>query len=293
MSTLNREETPPKFTRIMLKNKCKFSFILLILIFLGASAFSADKPPESSKFIVICPPKCGTHLISRALQLMTNKKPFHARDYYLDDYSGFVRDMSVCEKKKRFIQTHIPVDQRLIKWFKSRKYKVFTILRDPRDVLISSIHWVFSGNDVDHLIDVPEESFSQLSLEEQISELITGERFGFQLIDRLYRRHYDWLELDRNMLYPTTFEELVGPNGGGDELQQKRVIHEIAQHIGMSLSEEKVDKIATELFGNTNTFRSGQIGAWKKDFSDQNKEEFKRYYGEDLIRLGYEQDFDW
>ena len=54
-----------------------------------------------------------------------------------------------------------------------------------------------------------------------------------------------------------------------------------------------IDKTAANLFGNTRTFRSGKIGEWKKYFTDENKEEFKKHLGKYLIEFGYEKDDNW
>lgn len=45
---------------------------------------------------------------------------------------------------------------------------------------------------------------------------------------------------------------------------------------------------------NTNShYRKGKRGDWKNHFSDTHKQIFKEKYGDLLIKLGYEADFDW
>jgi hypothetical protein len=41
------------------------------------------------------------------------------------------------------------------------------------------------------------------------------------------------------------------------------------------------------------TFRSGKTGEWKKYFTEEHKELFKKVGGELLVKLGYEKDFNW
>jgi hypothetical protein len=41
------------------------------------------------------------------------------------------------------------------------------------------------------------------------------------------------------------------------------------------------------------TFRSGKRGGWQSNFSQENKDLFKKVAGDLLIRLGYETDNDW
>jgi hypothetical protein len=90
------------------------------------------------------------------------------------------------------------------------------------------------------------------------------------------------------------FEDLIGSKGGGDDAKQIATVKAIAKHISVELSEERAQEIATNLFGITkNTFRKGQIGAWKEEFTPEHKKLFKQYGGELLIKLGYEKDLNW
>ena len=89
------------------------------------------------------------------------------------------------------------------------------------------------------------------------------------------------------------FEDLIGPNGGGDWETQLETIQKIADHLGITVTEEKIERVARNLFGGTGTFRKGQIGAWKKHFKEHHKQAFKAIAGQLLVDLGYETDFDW
>jgi hypothetical protein len=89
------------------------------------------------------------------------------------------------------------------------------------------------------------------------------------------------------------FEDLVGSNGGGDDAKQLATVKAIAKHASIELSEERAQEIASNLFGNKGTFRKGQIGAWKEEFTAEHKDLFKQYGGELLIKLGYEKDLNW
>ena len=99
--------------------------------------------------------------------------------------------------------------------------------------------------------------------------------------------------MNNSRVLSVRFESLVGPEGGGAREDQIREIINIGRHMGLKISEEKALAIAQELFGGTNTFRKGQIGAWKEEFSAEHKELFKKHAGQLLIDLGYEKDFDW
>ena len=40
-------------------------------------------------------------------------------------------------------------------------------------------------------------------------------------------------------------------------------------------------------------FRSGKVGYWKEEFTENNKNHFKNLVGDFLIELGYEKDKNW
>ena len=63
--------------------------------------------------------------------------------------------------------------------------------------------------------------------------------------------------------------------------------------MGVDLSLQQVQEIADTLFGDTVTFRKGQIGSWRDLFTPFHKALFKEVMGEELIRLGYESDCNW
>ena len=84
-----------------------------------------------------------------------------------------------------------------------------------------------------------------------------------------------------------------GAKGGGSDQEQINEIINIAKHIQVDISPQEAKDIAHQLFGESNTFRSGQIGSWKKHFSETDKIAFKKIAGQLLIDLGYEKDFNW
>ena len=43
----------------------------------------------------------------------------------------------------------------------------------------------------------------------------------------------------------------------------------------------------------SSNFRSGKIGGWKEEFSQDNIVKFKELVGESLIKLKYEKDINW
>jgi hypothetical protein len=139
------------------------------------------------------------------------------------------------------------------------------------------MHWVqrFPGS-YPHL--------SKLKEEELITEIIK-ETSG------LYNSYLRWI--DEPNVYTTTFENLVGPNGGGSRNKQIMQVINIAKHLGKNITKQEAEKIADSLFGDSYTFRIGKIGSWRGYFSENHKNLFKKYCNDILVKLGYERNARW
>lgn len=173
--------------------------------------------------------------------------------------------------------------------------KVIFITRDPRDVCISLVHYVMKNPEHDL------HSYFQTLPDDHTRLLKTI--CGFKFSDSNRERH--WASIDaffRNRLgwltHPNccsvTFEELVGPNGGGDYIQQELAVRRIANHLGMWLIEKDITNIINNIFSTrTATFRRGQIGNWRQEMLQEHIDAFKEVAGQLLIDLGYETTLDW
>jgi hypothetical protein len=169
-----------------------------------------------------------------------------------------------------------------------RGYKVIFILRDPRDQVLSMQDWMNEGQ----WQWLPVSKMK--NKDEQLEELITGARYNWRCYNGCIGSRYAIASaLPQNSCYITRFEDLVGPEGGGDKDVQLQEIMNIAGFLGLDLPIEKAESVAEESYGDTKTFRHGQIGAWKERFSKKIKQKYKRFYAETLIWLGYEDDYNW
>ena len=99
--------------------------------------------------------------------------------------------------------------------------------------------------------------------------------------------------LNQNSVMVVRFEDLIGPQGGGDQARHKETIIRMGQHMGFSISPEEASQIASRFFGKGATFRKGKIGEWRNHFDEETKEVFKQLAGTHLIDLEYERDLNW
>jgi len=156
------------------------------------------------------------------------------------------------------------------------------LYRDPRDQLLSLLSSAF-GKFV----------LPQLGLDPSVLlwEKNTAINYLICHIDAIYKRYIGWIDFSNT--YAVRFEDLIGPQGGGSSQAQLQNILNIATHTGISVTQEQASLIANGLFGGTPTFHKGQIGTWKKEFTEEHKDLFKKHAGQLLIDLGYEEDMRW
>lgn len=237
------------------------------------------------KIFITTVPKAGTGLLSKLIQLITNRESAFSKDIFeLDPMSEINSQIFIVSHAiyKFQYQEHL-----------TKNVKGLFLLRDPRDLIVSLAHWIKKTN------AWPAE-VTDLPMKQLISKLIHEARLIIfrtnktsNTIDALYREDYlPWLK--QEAIYTTYFEKLVGPHGGGTKQEQIQEIIAIANHCGKSISESEALSIASKSFGvSGGTFREGKIGSWKKHFTPQHKLEFKQIAGQLLIDLGYEKNLSW
>lgn len=169
------------------------------------------------------------------------------------------------------------------------------LIRDPRDLLISQIFhmekWNWPGCP---LLD--RDQFNKATFSQRLDWLISFPNELF-CTDRFFGiKEYVQMSLEL-MKDPSVltcrFEDLVGPRGNGDRSIQIDTVMRLASHFGYPLSHNEAVCIADQLYGDTATFREGQIGSWERTFSQDQKDTFKRSMGSELIELGYVNDNNW
>lgn len=230
-------------------------------------------------------PKAGSFLLYKCIQLITDKQPKHA--YHADQFADW---------ENYFVTNHELPTQQALDGYHKQNIKAVFISRDPRDHVVSTAH--FFKEKLKHPIA------AAMLMPELIIDCIHNSCLWWKYVvfanqdmpkcpsvRTLYDAMMSWAQ--QEFVYATTFEKLVGPRGDGDRDVQIREISTIAAHIGYPITDQRAQDIADNLFGRFETFRQGQIGAWKEDFTQKHKDIFKTVTGNLLITLGYEQQDDW
>lgn len=248
-------------------------------------------------FIVVTPEKTGTHLLTKTLERLVKKK---THNYWCHKMTPeeLVNALKWAEENDAFVHMHALPDQAMIDTLLSHSYKVIFLMRDPRDTMVSLFHYIEIGWAYARLN--LKGQYGNLSKDKKFDEIITGKRYGTSAVRSIILRRLDWMKQDPEFVCTVYFENLIGKEGGGSAQKQKNTIRELAKHIDVKLNATLMKEVTTDLFGaptgtpsNNTTFRKGQIGSWKEEFSRANVFVFKHYFGKDLISLGYERDLAW
>jgi hypothetical protein len=244
---------------------------------------------DNQQVIQISIPKCGTHLLSKVVQLLTDSKSTHwtpITNEPFDDTKYFYISTNAL-----YALTHLPAGEHYIThlfydedhahYLDNKDFRIFFLYRDPRDQSVSSAFFLQKIMPV----------FAKIPFDDFLLSIIDGQFNEGRNVGKLYAEYEEWLKFPN--ILTIRFEDLVGSKGGGSDETQMLTIKKIAQHLGISVSETKINDVISQLFGNTYTFREGKIGSWQKYFKKTHIDAFKQYGSETLIKWGYEKDNNW
>lgn len=255
------------------------------------------------KIVQISMMKAGTHLLVPLIEKMTDKKlVFIGPDACTAFQKGQQDVINVSPRdfhmlsnlpNDKFWVTHSPYVEKYAQTLSLLKYQVFFIYRDPRDVIVSLALYIR---------DKDKEFWpgaQQISLDDTITRLIVGgesmhvtsHHISKKGVLKMYEAYLPWMNLP--FILNIRYEDLVGPQGGGDWDTQINTILIIAEHIGKNISYYEASLYGASIFGGTHSFNKGQIGSWKDYFTKEHIALFKEHAGQLLIDLGYEHDFNW
>lgn len=273
--------------RLFMRQICRLfcPIFLFILCALRLELFAEEKT-EDELFILFSPPKSGTFLAADVLSRITKKEAVMHLDDFPNPRKGIESVIKAFERNG-FMVAH-NFNLKMINFLVKKGVKIIFLLRDPRDQLISMMNWMREGQwnwlKVARIRDQ----------NKQIDELITGSRYGWKCVeDCILERASVVHKLSPDTIYYVYFENLVGVEGGGTLEQQIEEIQNLANFLKIELTIDEITTIANSIYGNSGTFRTGQIGTWKKYFTQRHKDSFKRRYNKYLRWYGYETNAQW
>jgi hypothetical protein len=256
-------------------------------------------PSPGRRFLVNGLPKTGTHLAKKILQLSgIQPHPFTLGAYHADqavmswDKSrassygraieiGALHPKPIHELLLRQLLRSIPPGQvfnghcthtpGLSTLLHEEDIQVVSIIRDPRDVVVSLAEYLKKHDHPQH---------QNQSWNKCLATAIRG--YGQIHESRVpAREERSWGDAwhaflpwqDDNNTLVLHFEDLIGAKGGGSDPAQRDNIRKILHFIDKPAS--SAEKICENVFGGTRTFHVGGMGRWKEKFTPENIALFK------------------
>ncbi|GAB4476170.1 MAG: sulfotransferase domain-containing protein [Anaerolineales bacterium] len=246
-------------------------------------------------------PKSGTHLLTQILQAFTELGPavdsgLPAVVMYEGDVGRLRSEDEIRADLRRFLPGdigyghlhHLPAVAEILT---TSPFATVFILRDPRDVAVSHVHYVteMEPRHAHHHYFADELA----TFDERLSATITGVAHASPPLPSLAERlapYLGWLE-EPNIL-TLRYEELMNDR----QSALAGILRKAVQH-GFPLAqsiEDAVYVLESHIHPyRSPTFRKGRIGGWREAFTPEHKRLFKEYGAGILERLGYERDANW
>lgn len=246
-------------------------------------------------------PKSGTHLLTQVLQAFQEIGPavdsgLPAVVMYEGDGGRLRSEVEIITDLKRFLPGdigygHLHAFSQAVEILAAYPFATYFILRDPRDVAISHVHYVteMEPRHAHHRLFAHEYS----TFEDRLAATITGVPQAEPPLPSLAERfepYLGWLE-NPNVL-TLQYEAFFG--------ERQSVLRAILEHAGrrgfpFSRSIEEAIRILEDHIQpqRSPTFRKGGTGGWREVFTPQHKQLFKEVCPGILTMLGYEKDENW
>ena len=178
---------------------------------------------------------------------------------------------------------HVPHEQRLVDLLRKKSIPMVFLLRDPRDVVISLTHHIMRERD-----SKKHRTLAAIATDEDRYLAVIHGYFGretpyFPLlpIAYLFERYERWL-MESDVLI-LRYEDIIGPRGGGDQIKQYEAYAQFVRHVGLDISEDRIQSIADNIYNESAAFFiKGQIGQWRDKFTPLIENEFQRQMGKTL-----------
>lgn len=246
-------------------------------------------------------PKSGTHLLTQALQGFPRLGPavdsgLPAVVTYEGD-TGRARTIDEILKDLRRLQPgdiaygHLHALPEVVNFLRQDGFATYFILRDPRDVVISHVHYVTDLESRHALHRYYTEELRDFDDRLTVSILgLQGIDFDFPNIRQRFEPFLGWMECPEALIL--RFEDFIA-----NRICILGKVIDYAVQRGFPLemdTEEAISVLASNINPQRSpTFRSGKAGGWRSQFNPTHKKLFKEISGDLLIRLGYEKNNDW
>jgi len=254
-----------------------------------ADETDSEEARSKKRTLFLTVPKSGSHLLKKMLYMVIGEESIDFTTIDGDPFSP-----PLMSDAQYFIFNHVYPGFSGYRGCSTDTYTKVILIRDPRDAIVSFSYML---RDKGWGWWTPKEvltQFQNLREDERLAHaiLFPDEHLGLRVF---FREAIEWMN-DADV-FVLRFEDIIGPEGGGDRLTQENTIRALSRHLEFDMPEEQVVFIADNMFGpdglKETSFRKGQIGTWPQYLTENDKELFKSVMGEELIQMGYAENHDW
>ena len=230
-------------------------------------------------------PKCGTNLLIRVFILIF---PYH-RPLLRTLNQNNLHKLHISQNKfNSVIPAHLDYETYSFHKSKFVGLRSVLIVRDPRDMLVSNIHYL--KKDKKHRLH---NYFNGLSFKDSVMAVVDGlskEEIGLECASKgvveMYEDYSAWVRSNECLV--VRFEDLVGVAGGGNSNTQFAVLSDMFDYVGLSVNNQGIKLVQEGLFGKkSRTFRKGLIGSWSNELDSDDKFFVNERLGDILNIYGY------
>jgi hypothetical protein len=255
-------------------------------------------------------PKSGTHLATLMINPIARYQEGTEAGLFKLPWAGTFDDNSWSEKRipleitcfklnrvnnARMVKTHLGHSQELDRWMWLAGLIHVFIYRDLRDVAVSQAWHIINSSD-ERLAHPEPEAYPRDNFDEVLALVIKGHKHFSGVIKR-WQHYAPWIDVDWTL--SVRYENLRN-----EPLEWAEKIFKYAMFRSAKLFKKKITfepeglKAVTHVMAQMSkrtdaspTFRKGQIGEWKKVFTDRHIALWKENDPDKwLVKLGYEQE---
>jgi len=254
-------------------------------------------------------PKSGTHLLTQVLQGFTRIGPAVDSGFSavvtFNGFTGQPRPLDTILADLRRLKPgdiaygHLHALPSIADFLCQDGFALYFILRDPRDVVVSHVHYITDMAPA----HIHHHYFQEVlgTFDERLRASICGmdalatssPEIVFPSISARFEPYLGWLE--RSEVLVLRFEDFIHRR---QETLQRIINHAVKRGFPLNGNGDNCQEAIQVLDASiapehSPTFRRGKIGGWREEFSPENISIFKKVAGDLLIHLGYEKNFDW
>jgi len=246
-------------------------------------------------------PKSGTHLLTQVMQGFSQIGPaVNSGLPAIVTFEGNTSRLRPIDEILSDLRRLLPADiayghlhalPEVVDYLCQDGVVAYFILRDPRDVAISHVHYV-TEMEPNHIHYQYFRDVLQ-NFDDRLQASILGRpepELNFPDIRLRFEPYLGWL--DRPEILVLRFEDFIV-----DQAKSIGMVldHAINRGYQTRYRRDESIRILSDPINprRSPTFRSGKSGNWQTQFTERHKRLFKEIGGDLLIRLGYERNHDW